>query len=232
MADKVREFVMAAHRDLAMVKELYAEHPELLDEPVEWGPGQTETPLQAAAHTGQRGIADFLLDKGAKPNMVVYAMLGDEEQFNAMLAQDPNNINEIGAHNFSLMFHAAFGGNLAIIETINNQVDGANLGQALLASIMANRVEAVKWYIAHDADLTSTDFQGRTALEMAVEAEDDTLIDLLKEAIGDENLVVCENCGEKGTKYLTKLDGSPMGAHTKYFSCKNCDAEMETRQVG
>lgn len=232
MTDKVREFVIAAHRDLEAVKAIYAEHPELIDEPIEWSPGQTESPLQAAAHTGQRAIAEFLLENGATPNMVAYAMLGDEDQFNALLAQDPDNINEIGAHNFSLMFHAAFGGNLAIIETIHNQVDDVNLGQALLASIMANRLDAVRWFIEHDADLTATDFQGRTALEMAVEFEDDPLIAILKEAIGEDNLPVCANCGEKGTKYLANLEGSPMGEHTKYFKCKNCDAEMETRHVG
>lgn len=231
MTDKVREFVIAAHRDLEAVQTLYTEHPDLIDEPIEWSPGQTETPLQAAAHTGQRAIAEFLLENGATPNMVVYAMLGDDKKFNELLAQDPDNINEIGAHNFSLMFHAAFGGNIAIIETINNQVEDVNLGQALLASIMANRIEAVRWFIEHDADLTATDFQGRTALEMAVEAEDDALIDILKEAIGEDNLPVCENCGAKGTKYLAKLEGSPMGEHTKYFKCKNCDAEMETRKI-
>ncbi len=231
MSDKVREFVIAAHRDLDAVQALYAEHPELIDEPIEWGPGQTESPLQAAAHTGQRAIAEFLLENGATPNMVAYAMLGDEDKFNELLAQDPDNINEIGAHNFSLMFHAAFGGNIAIIETINNQVEDANLGQALLASIMANRIEAVRWFIEHDADLTATDFQGRTALEMAVEFEDEALIELLKEAIGEDNLPVCENCGAKGTKYLANLEGSPMGEHTKTFKCKSCDAEMETRKI-
>lgn len=232
MTDKVREFVIAAHQDLTKVQEIYAENPELIDVPMEWGPGQTETPLQGASHTGQRAIAEFLLEKGATPNMVAYAMLGDDKKFNAMLAQDPDNINEIGAHNFSLMFHAAFGGNLAIIETIYEQVADVNLGRALLASVMAKKVEAIRWYIAHDAPLTATDFQGRTALEMAVENQDDTLINLLKEAIGEDNLEVCENCGEKGAKYLDNLEGSPMGAHTKFFKCKNCEADMETRKVG
>ena len=196
------------------------------------GPGQTETPLQGAAHTGRREIAEFLLANGAKPNMVVYAMLGDEEKFSAMLAENPDNINEIGAHNFSLMFHAALGGNLTIIETINEKASSVELGSALLASVMAKQVDAAKWYIEHDAPLDATDFRGRTALEMSVEAEDETFIALLKEAIGEDNLEVCDSCGEKGTKYLAELDGSPMGAHTKIFKCKNCGHEMERRVVG
>jgi len=232
MADLVREFVMAAHRDLEQVKTLYADHPELIDEPVECGPGQTETPLQAAAHTGQRTIAEFLLANGAKPNMVAYASLGDTAQFNALLAQDPNHIHEIGAHNFSLMFHAAFGGNIDIIETIYTHVPDVDLGRALLAAIMANHTDAVAWYIAHDAPLDATDFQGRTALEMAVEFEEDSLIKMLKDAIGHDNLETCPNCGEKGTRYLANLEGSPMSAHTKFFNCKNCEQELEVRKVG
>ncbi|MEO1288226.1 MAG: ankyrin repeat domain-containing protein [Chloroflexota bacterium] len=193
MTDLVRELVMAAHRDLDEVKRLVAEHPDLIDEAVEWRPQQTETSLQAASHIGRRDIAEFLLENGAKPNMVVYAMLGDEEQFNAMLADDPDNINEIGAHNFSLMFHAALGGNLNIIETIHQQAESVNLGQAVHAALMGNQPDAVKWLIAHDAPLDSTDFRGRTPLQTAVENEDADLIVLFKGAIGEGNLEVCPN---------------------------------------
>lgn len=232
MTDKIREFVIAAHRDLEEVKTIYGDNPELIDEAIEWSPGQTESALQAAAHTGQRAIAEFLLENGATPNMVAYAMLANEDKFNAMLAENPDNINEIGAHNFSLMFHAAFGGNLAIIQTIYENDASVNLGSALLASIMANQLEATQWYIDHNAPLDATDFRGRTALEMAVEAENVDLIALLKNTIGEDNLESCENCGESGTKYLAELEGSPMGAHTKIFKCKNCETVLETRQVG
>lgn len=232
MTDKVREFVMAAHRDLDETKSIYTDNPDLIDEAVEWSPGQTESALQAAAHTGQRAIAEFLLGNGAKPNMVAYAMLGDEDNFNAMLADNPDNIHEIGAHNFSLMFHAAFGGNLAIIQRIYKNDESVNLGSALLATIMANQFEAAQWYIEKDAPLDATDFRGRTALEMAVEAENSNFIALLKNAIGEDNLESCENCDEKGSKYLAELEGSPMGAHTKIFKCKNCETVLETRKVG
>lgn len=232
MTDKLREFVIAAHRDVDEVKAIYAEHPELLDEAMEWSPGQTESALQAAAHTGQRAIAEFLLENGATPNMVAYAMLGDEGKFNAMLADNPDNINEIGAHNFNLMFHAAFGGKLNIISKIYENDETVELGSALLASVMAKQLEAAQWYIEHGAALDGTDFRGRTALEMAVEAENDELIALLKKAIGEDNLESCDSCGAKGAKYLAETDGNPMGAHTKIFKCKNCAHVMEKRQVG
>jgi len=232
MTDMIRAFVMEAHRDLEKVKDIYADHPDLIDEPIEWSPGQTETPLQAAAHTGRREIAEFLLEKGAQPNMVVYAMLGDEAQFNGLLAENPDNINEIGAHQFSLMFHAALGGNLNIIQTIHENAENSDLSKGLLAAVMTSQVEAAEWFIEQGVPLDATDFRGRTALEMAVEMEADDLVAVLQDAIGAENLESCPNCGAKGYKYLAELDGSPMGAHTKIFNCKKCGHEIDVVKVG
>lgn len=228
----IRELVMAAHGDLDKVKKLANEHPDLLDSPHEWRPNMTESPLEAAAHTGRREIAEFLLEKGAKPIIVATAMLGDENAFEQLLAEDPERIREIGAHNFSLMFHAALGGNLAIAERIYSELGNEGIDSALLATIMAGQHEMAKWLIAKGVSLDGTDFRGRTAIEHAVEIEDSEMIAILREAIGEDNLEACENCGEKGHKYLAEVDGSPMGAHTRYFKCKKCEHAMETVQVG
>lgn len=232
MTDSVRDLVIAAHRDLEQVQTLLADHPELIDEAVEWRPGQTETSLQAASHVGRDDIARYLLAQGATPIMVAYAMLGDAEKFHAMLADNPDNIHEIGAHNFSLMFHACLGGNLRIIETIHAQVEDVNLGQAIHASLMGKQTDAVRWLLEQGAPLDSTDFRGRTPLQTAVEDDDTALITLFKNAIGADKLETCPTCGAKGTRYLAELEGNPMGAHTKIFKCKQCATELEQVQVG
>lgn len=232
-SEKVRELVMAAHGDLDAVKQLVTEHPDLIDMPHEWRPGMTESPLEAAAHTGGRGIANFLLGSGAKPIIVAAAMLGDQTSFEKLLADKPARIREKGAHNFSLMFHAALGGNLAIAEHIYSEVGDEGIESAMLASVMAGRHEMAKWLIEKGVSLESKDFKGRTALEYAVEIDDTEMIGILRDAMGEDNLPVCSNCGEKGTKYLAEIDGSPMGGtHTKHFRCKSCGHEMETVKVG
>lgn len=228
----VRELVMAAHGDLGKVKELTAVHPELLDSAHEWRPGMTESPLEAAAHTGRREIAEFLLEKGAKPIIVAAAMLADEKAFEELLAENPERIREKGAHNFSLMFHAALGGNLAIAGRIYDGVAKEGIDSALLASVMAGQHAMAKWLITKGVSLDNTDFRGRTALEYAVEIADAQMMSILRDAIGEENLAACENCGEKGYKYLAEIDGNAMGAHTKIFKCKKCQHEIETVQIG
>jgi len=231
-ADTIREFVIAAHSDLDTVKTILTEHPNVIDVAHEWQAGQTETALQAAAHTGGRDIAEYLLAQGAKPNTVVYAMLGDAKHFFLMLAKNRKNIYEIGAHDLSLMYHAAIGGNIDIIEQIFMVCDPSELGNGILAATTFSNENAVKWFVANRAPLQTTDFRGRTPLMIAVEQEDTGIVETLKSAIGESNLEACASCGEYGTKYLANIKGSLMGVHIKQFDCKNCGAVMAVEQGG
>ena len=64
-AEQVREFVIAGHGNFAKVKQMLAAQPSLLNQANEWRPGDRETAVQAAAHVGNRPIAEYLLDQGA-----------------------------------------------------------------------------------------------------------------------------------------------------------------------
>ena len=59
--ETINNFVESGHGNLEKIKELYAQHPELVNMPRK-GPG-SETALLAAAHLGNREIAEFLLKK-------------------------------------------------------------------------------------------------------------------------------------------------------------------------
>ena len=72
----VSEFVRKAHSDLRRVQELLAEEPKLVNACWDWGAGDFEFALGAAAHTGRREIALFLLDCGARLDIFAAAMLG------------------------------------------------------------------------------------------------------------------------------------------------------------
>ena len=84
MADKkpaiapelVREFVACAHGDFNPVKELLGSEPALINAFWDWGGGNWETGLGAAAHVGHREIAIYLLDRGARNDLFAAAMLG------------------------------------------------------------------------------------------------------------------------------------------------------------
>ena len=62
----VQQFVGNAHGDLDRVRELLEEEPGLLHAAWDWGGGDWETALGAAAHMGRKDIALYLLEQGAR----------------------------------------------------------------------------------------------------------------------------------------------------------------------
>jgi hypothetical protein len=106
----VQEFVGKAHGDLSRVQELLTQEPALINATWDWGGGDFETGLGAAAHMGRRDIACFLLDRGARLDIFAAAMLGELEIVKAALAAFPDAINTPGPHGIPLIAHAKAGG--------------------------------------------------------------------------------------------------------------------------
>jgi hypothetical protein len=108
--EKVKEFVAVAHGDLERVKALLVEEPALLNATWDWGGGDFETALGAAGHMGRRDIALHLLEKGARMDIFVAAMLGELKIVQATLNAFPNLIRSLGPHGIPLLAHAKAGG--------------------------------------------------------------------------------------------------------------------------
>jgi hypothetical protein len=109
----VHEFVAKAHGDLDAVREFLASEPALLNAAWDWGGGDWETGLGAAAHMGRRDIALFLLDHGARVDVFAAAMLGETEVVRAMLTAWPELRDARGPHGIPLLDHAKAGGDQA-----------------------------------------------------------------------------------------------------------------------
>ena len=109
-ASLVQQFVGNAHGDLDRVKELLAQEPGLINACWDWGGGDFETGLGAAAHMGRRDIAEFLLENGARLDLFAAAMLGKLEIVQAALSAFPEVINIPGPHDIPLVAHAKAGG--------------------------------------------------------------------------------------------------------------------------
>jgi hypothetical protein len=110
---QVEDFVGSAHGDLTKVKELLEQESALLNAAHDWGGGSWETALGAASHVGNREIAKYLLDKGAPMNICTAAMLGKLEIVKAIITDNPNQRNALGAHGIPLLVHARIGGDQA-----------------------------------------------------------------------------------------------------------------------
>jgi hypothetical protein len=105
-----KEIVGVSHGNLARVRELVQQHPALAKASFDWGYGDWETALGAAAHTGRREIADLLIENGAPPTLFSAAMLGQLDLVKAFLAAMPGGQRMRGPHSISLMTHARLGG--------------------------------------------------------------------------------------------------------------------------
>jgi hypothetical protein len=109
-AEKVKEFVGAAHGKFDVVKQLLTEFPNLLYASWDWGGGDFESGLEAAGHVGNKEIARHLLQLGGRPNIFVMTMLGQTELVKPILEAYPQLLNSKGPHGFTLLHHAQKGG--------------------------------------------------------------------------------------------------------------------------
>ena len=116
----VNEFVSKAHSDLDEVKRLLTQEPALVNAAWDWGGGDFETGLGAAAHMGEREIALYLLEEGASLDLFAAAMLGYVDIVRTMLAEQPQLRDAKGAHGIPLLVHAQQGGDhaRAVVELL------------------------------------------------------------------------------------------------------------------
>lgn len=104
--DSVSAVVGAAHSNLDKVKSLVNNRPELANAAWDWGFGDWESAIGAAAHMGRKDIAEFLLSHGARPDHFTFAMLGDLAAVKAMIEARPGLQKVPGPHGIPLLKHA------------------------------------------------------------------------------------------------------------------------------
>ena len=108
--EKVQATVRVAHGNLPKLRDLLEENPLLANASWDWGGGDFETPLQAAAHTGGREIAEYLLSRNARLDIYGAGMLGHLDFIKAALALNPRMHEVPGPHGFTLLHCVKQGG--------------------------------------------------------------------------------------------------------------------------
>ncbi|MER3484167.1 MAG: ankyrin repeat domain-containing protein [Meiothermus sp.] len=180
--ERVREFVIAGHGDLAKVQAMLAETPELLSAAHEWKPGDTETAIQGASHVGNAAIAEHLLAQGAPLAIYTAAMLGRVQEVRGMLEEDPSLAQEKGAHGIPLLPHAAFAGNVELMESLAEA--GATEGSSMALGFAAGRghIQVVRWLLENlELNLSWQNFQSKTPLQLATEGGHTAVAELLQQ---------------------------------------------------
>lgn len=106
----VKEAVTTSHGNVKRIRELVERQPALARASIDWGFGDWETCIDAAAHVGNRPIADVLLTHGARPTIFSAAMMGQLDAVKAFIAARPGIQRTLGPHGITLMSHAKAGG--------------------------------------------------------------------------------------------------------------------------
>lgn len=177
----IKEFVIAAHFDLAKVQSMLAQQPALLNVRHQWAENDFESSLDAAAHMGSRPIAEFLLDQGAPLDICAAAMLGRKDDVARYLNADPAQANAKGAHGIPLAYHLAMSGDTELAQMVYDAGGRNGLDFALHGAVAFGHLEMARWLIEHGADdLNVKDFRQRTPLGVAVELGHTAIADLLR----------------------------------------------------
>lgn len=177
----IREFVIAAHFNFDKVQTMLAAQPLLLEARHQWGEGDYEDGLGAAAHVGNGRIAEFLLEQGAPLTIFAAAMLGRTADVAAFLDADSLLANGQGAHRIPILFHAALSGDPAITDLLHAKGCHEGYDGAIHAALMSGSADMLNWLLEHGAtDLQAVNYEGKTPLKKAVEMNNPALIELLK----------------------------------------------------
>ena len=177
----VREFVIAGHGNLPKVVELLEKDPGLLNVAYSWSETDKETAIQGAAQVGSVKVAEFLLEKGAPLSICTAAMLGRTNAVEKILEEDPEMASAVGAHGIPLLTHAALSGDAGLVELVWSR--GAKTGAtgALHNSVARRKTAVSKWLLENASpDLTAKNYEGKTALALAISARDKEAEDLLR----------------------------------------------------
>jgi ankyrin repeat protein len=175
--DLATEFVNTAHANLARVREMLDANPELLHATANQG----ETALLAAAHVGNRAVAEFLLERGAPLDVCTAAMLGRRDDVARFLEADPAQANAKGAHGIPLMFHVALGGDVSIAEMVVARGGGEGKDGALHGAVARGQTAMVRWLLDNGVqDVNRLNFQQKTPLAAAVERGHEEIAALLR----------------------------------------------------
>jgi len=179
--EQIREFVIAGHGNLEKVKQMLAENPKLLNMSYRWNENDAETAVQAAAQVGSANVAQFLLKQGAPLEICTAAMLEIRDEVERRLNDDPQNANATGAHGIPLLPHAVWSGNLRLVQLVFERGAKSGATLALHNAVSRGNYEIVQWLLENAGpDIRAKNFQGKTTLEVAIERNNERVVELLR----------------------------------------------------
>jgi len=189
-ADLVKDWIIKAHqRKIDVMKSLLEREPALLQSSWDWGAGDFESAIQAAAHTGSREMALFLIDRGARLDLFAAAMLGQLTLVKTSIETFPATLKVAGAHGIPLLSHAILGEQPArgvldylLASGVDVNARTRNGSTPLMAAVQSGQSEIVRVLLSKGADANVKSANGGTALSLSVKRGDAAITQALKDA--------------------------------------------------
>lgn len=166
------ELVGNAHGNLARVRQILDEHPELLNDRATWN----ETAIEAATQMGNRQIIDDLVERGAQVDFFTNLVLGQVDDVGAERA------NSRGVHDLPALYFAAIGGHVEVAKRLLTA--GADVNAAAPAAapihgaVVGGSVEMVRLLLDSGANPSLVDHAGRDARALALEIKRQDIADM------------------------------------------------------
>jgi ankyrin repeat protein len=185
--DVVREFVIAGHGNLEKVQKMLEQNPELVSVSYAWSETDHETAIQGAAQVGSATVATYLLERGAPLEICTAAMLGRRDEVERSINGISDSINSKGAHGIPLLPHAAWSGDLELVQLLFRKGAKAGSSSALHNAVTRGHYDLVVWLVENASpDLNLKNFQGKTPLSVAIERKQETIAQFLRDRGGKE----------------------------------------------
>lgn len=171
----------AGHFDLDKVKSMLADDPALLNAAYAWSETDHETAIMAATQTGNRAIAEYLIEQGAPVDIYTASMLGQREVVTEMLGEKPELIQTRGVHGIPLLAFASLSGDVELVQILMERGAAEGASFALHNAVSRGFEDVVRWLLDNtQPDLHWKNYEGKTALAVAQEQGNTTLIELLQ----------------------------------------------------
>jgi uncharacterized protein len=181
--ETIDQFVGVCHGDVASVRAMLEENPDLALTMASFG----ETPIEAAAQMANREIAEMLIAQGAPIDICTAASLGRIDLVEEMLDDDPSLKDAKGAHGIPLLYFPAVVGRVDIAALMIERGADINAGEGsvppLTGAAMFGKADMARWLLAQGADPLIGDYEGKTALEVAEANGHEEVAAVLREAV-------------------------------------------------
>jgi ankyrin repeat protein len=124
----------------------------------------------------------YLLERGALLEICTATMLGYKDEVESRIKDRPDSINSKGAHGIPLLPHAAWSGDLELVQYLFRSGAKAGSSSALHNAVTRGYYDLVVWLVENASpDLDSRNFQGKTPLSVATEMKQENIARLLRE---------------------------------------------------